>query len=218
MPGLERAGARLVVLFIMLFVTGRPALAQASWDIAGLTGGWWGRPEDASIPAQYDDDWFGAWSGSFSVGRYWTPHIKTELDATIAGEGDRYVTRQIVLPGERSPRFFSSEEHWQERSLAALVTVQAGRNWWVHPYLQGGVSFDWDRVRSDSFPIFIGQTPVWPPNAVSGTGTRQVTRGVIGGGAKFYVSERAFFRAEVRTSFGGGSTHAQFRTGFGADF
>jgi hypothetical protein len=219
MRKVQPAAVRLVTLFVTLVLgSAVPAAAQRSWDVAGFTGGWWGRPEEASTPERYDDEWFGAWVGSMSVGRYWSPFIKTEIDATLSSEGDRYVTQQVVLPGERSPRFFSTETQHQERSVAALLTLQAGRNWWVHPFIQGGVSVDWDRVRTTAFPILIGATPVFPPQPEVEGETRQVTRGVVAGGAKFYMSERSFFRADVRTSFGGGATHVQFRTGFGIDF
>jgi hypothetical protein len=157
MRKVQPAAVRLVTLFVTLVLgSAVPAAAQRSWDVAGFTGGWWGRPEEASTPERYDDEWFGAWVGSMSVGRYWSPFIKTEIDATLSSEGDRYVTQQVVLPGERSPRFFSTETQHQERSVAALLTLQAGRNWWVHPFIQGGVSVDWDRVRTTAFPILIG--------------------------------------------------------------
>jgi hypothetical protein len=208
----------VTLLVTLLFSSAVPAHAQRSWDVAGFTGGWWGRPEDASTPERYDDEWFGAWVGSISAGRYWTPFVKTEIEATLTSQADRYVTRQILIPGERNPLFVSSESQHQEGSVAALVTLQAGRNWWVHPFLQGGVGLDWDRVRSTTLPIIVGGRPVVPAREESDAGTRQVTRGVVGAGAKFYMSENSFFRADVRTSFGGGATHVQFRTGFGIDF
>jgi hypothetical protein len=219
MPRELSATVRFVPLLVTLVVgSAVPASAQRSWDVAGFTGGWWGLPEDAATPERYDDGWFGAWVAAISAGRYWTPFIKTEIDAAFTSEGDRYVTRQVVLPGERNPIFVATDSHHQQGSVAALVTLQAGRNWWVHPFLQGGVSLDWDRMRVTTLPIVVGGRPVVPEPDEADVGTRQVTRGVFGGGAKFYMSETSFFRADVRTSFGGGATHVQFRTGFGIDF
>jgi hypothetical protein len=73
-------------------------------------------------------------------------------------------------------------------------------------------------MRATMLPIVVGGRPVVSAPEVSEAGTRQVTRGVFGGGAKFYMSEGSFFRADVRTSFGGGAAHVLFRTGFGIDF
>ena len=218
MPSRPGAGARFVTLFVTL-LTGWavPAAAQPSWDFAASTGGWWGHPREASTAERYDDEWFGSWLGSVSIGRYWTDHIKTEVDATVGSTGQRYVVRQIQLPGERSPRYYSFTQQYREQSLAALVTLQAGRNWWIHPFLQAGVSVDFDEVRYGDYPEFIsGPAPFVLSR--SGPESTTVTRGIAAGGAKFYMTEHAFFRADVRTSFGGGATHVQFRTGFGIDF
>lgn len=216
MRRLPTVAVRLVTLFVTLFLLSRPAFAQRSWDFTAGTGGWWGRPDGADTAEPYDDEWFGTWTGSVSLGRYWTEHIKTEVDATFTSEGERYIVRQVQFPGERAPRFFTVNQQHQERSVAALMTLQAGRNWWVHPFLQGGVSVDWDEVRSEEFPPFItGSPPIGLPTSPE---TKTVARGIVAGGAKFYMTERAFFRADVRTSFGNGATHVQFRTGFGVDF
>jgi hypothetical protein len=201
------------------------AAQDRTWDVAGLTGGWWGHPRDESGEVLSEDDWFAAWLGSVTVGRYWTANIKTELDATITSEATRYVTYQVRIPGERTPRFYSADERHREQSVAALVTVQAGRNWWVHPFVQGGVSVDWDRVRSHPFPQgyyegspptgrYVELTPERPP----GPDTRTIARAVLTGGAKFYVNERWFFRTDLRATFGGDSRHMLFRTGCGIDF
>src|SRR5262245_52656618 len=145
------------LLLVTLFVTADPARAQSGWDAGASTGGWWGRPATAPPEVPGGQDWFAAWVGSVSLGRYWSPNFKTEIDATWAGQGERYVLSQVTLPGERTPRFISSEEAYTESSLAALVTWQFGRNWWVHPFLQGGVSWDRERVETETFlPINTG--------------------------------------------------------------
>ncbi len=219
-----RIGVALVL--VVLLVSPWPAVAQQrSWDVAGQTGGWWGHPRGESGTPFIDDDWFGAWLGSVTVGRYWTTHIKTELDATFTSEATRYIAYQVLIPGERTPRFYTADERRSERSVAALVTLQAGRNWWVHPFVQGGVSMDWDRVRSHVFPqgYYEGTPPggryiELTPERRLGPHTRAITRAVVAGGAKFYVNERWFFRADLRTTFGGDAQQVLFRTGFGIDF
>jgi hypothetical protein len=44
-------------------------------------------------------------------------------------------------------------------------------------------------------------------------------RALLGGGAKLYVTTRAFFRADTRIGIGSDTAgHVSFRLGFGADF
>jgi hypothetical protein len=205
--------------FVMMTLAGQAIAQGHRWDVSGGTGGWWGRPERAADPIVKSDDWSGAWLGSVTIGRYWTEHLKTEFDAALTSEATRYAVYTVTIPGDRLPRYYSTEDRHQQRSLAALVVLQAGRNWWVHPFVLAGVSADWDRVRAELIPLVSSGSPTDPgPFPRIDAKNRTVARAVVGVGAKFYLSQTAFFRMDLRSGFGGDGTHVQFRTGFGVDF
>jgi hypothetical protein len=111
------------------------------------------------------------------------------------------------------------------RSLAAAATWQFRDNEWVHPFVQAGVSADFDRATVRSWEQFYygdirsGQAPVRVADAVvEGPNTTHVLRGLVGAGAKVYVSERAFVRSDARWTFGRDSHNLAFRAGMGVDF
>ena len=51
-----------------------------------------------------------------------------------------------------------------------------------------------------------------------GPESQTMARLLVGGGAKLYVTPRAFFRADTRFGGGGDGRHFVLRLGFGADF
>ena len=53
---------------------------------------------------------------------------------------------------------------------------------------------------------------------IDGPTTSSALRGVLGGGAKFYVTEKAFLRTDGRWSFGRDRHTLAGRIGFGIDF
>src|SRR5687767_13431963 len=84
-----------------LLITGTAAAQQpaisltpgdpAQWDIAGSVG-WLGA--DTTGVGTIGDDWYDAFAGQVSIGRYVTSHVKTEIHGGMTGEGRVYRVEQ----------------------------------------------------------------------------------------------------------------------------
>jgi hypothetical protein len=212
---------RGVLLFVLALIPD-VASAQPKWDIAGAGGflaGYTPRPEDAT---GYQETWFQNIQGAAIVGRHFSTHLKLELEASLTTRGSQFRERLVNVPGTTTPYSIGSEVFTQVGSVGASATYQFGRNEWVHPFVQAGVSADFDRQTVRTWEQFVYSGGRLPPQRVveermDGPTTHRAIRGVIGGGAKLYVSERAFFRTDSRWTFGRDRHHWAARIGFGVD-
>ena len=86
-----------------------------------------------------------------SIGKYWSDHIKTELEFAGSGEGSRYVQRflDVDVPGVPPHFTVGAQEFYRVRQLSARVVYQFYENAWVHPYVFGGAGVDFERRRSE---------------------------------------------------------------------
>jgi hypothetical protein len=190
----------------------RPAISltprdPVQWDIAGHVG--W-LAADKSGDGSFGDDWYNALAGGVSAGRYLTPHLKTEVLATITGEGRVY--RQEQLPGN-APIFRAREHHFRTAAIGAGVFYQFFDNQWFHPYAGGGLEV----LREDHrVTVLEFSRPAVAPS--SSRDVSYAARPFVAAGFKWYVAERAFARAGIQGSFSNrGSTHVVWMAGFGAD-
>jgi hypothetical protein len=112
------------------------------------------------------------------------------------------------------------------RSLATAATWQFFDNEWVHPFVFAGLSADFDRTSVRVWPqhYYTGDPRV-PGNQIlvaaerhEGPHTTTRMRGLLGGGAKLYVLEHVFVRADGRLSIGARWQGVVFRIGGGVDF
>ena len=218
-----------VVLLLICIVVLAPGAVQAQtdtrWDIvatAGLVAAHTPRTEGS---AGYEEPWFHTLQGGLTVGRYLTPHLKLELEATATTGGTQFRQRLATVPGYPSPYPIGSEVTTAMRSMASMMTWQFRDNEWVHPFVQAGASADFDRVTVRTWEQFVhgrrepGAMPerVVEPR-VEGPATTRALRGVLGGGAKLYVTPRSFVRTDGRWSFDRERHDVVFRVGFGVDF
>lgn len=187
-----------------------PALlfAQGSlpkYDAAITVGSFSGRPHTAIEP--YGTDWWQDVEWRASAGRMWTPHLKTELELGTTGEGSRYVMR-LVSPNQP----YSAEEFYRQNLATARVTYQFLENAWVHPYVSAGVALEAERLRVHVQDFY--RVPAHdPPAAMSYRGAV-----VVGTGAKFYMSPRAFFKAGAQGTYSPKASSISFLCGIGVDF
>jgi hypothetical protein len=197
--------------------------AQPLFDLTGLAGFFAGRQPPRDDPGSRQD-WIQAAQGGVVFGHYLSRHLKLEIEVSGTTSGTRYVSRQIALPGSPYPYWLTSEHEHSVRSIGGVAAWQFRDNEWVHPFLEAGLSADFDRLtvrtpehflpgdpRSGSMPIRIGE-----PRSGESTTTR--ARGVIGGGAKAYFNERAFVRTDFRLTFDQHRLNVAFRGGVGVDF
>ena len=72
------------------------------------------------------------------VGRYWTPHLKTEVAFSTSNPSRDYETVRLVVPGVAAA-FAYDEVDRQLYTVAPALTWQFFENNFVHPYVSGGV-------------------------------------------------------------------------------
>ena len=160
------------------------------------------------------------------MGRHLTPHVKAEVELTTSTEGRRYVEHYIQVQGYPYPVPFGSEQFSRVHEIGMALTYQFFDNEWVHPFVQVGAAMDFDRVRSHTWaqsfytgdPRQPGTQVVAAEETTTGATTTVTARAVIGGGAKFYVTERMFVRTDARFATGARGQHFALRLGVGVDF
>jgi hypothetical protein len=197
----------------------------SSWDVSVQTGAFLNHPPgDDSI---YDnwDHWYSAPNLGVSVGRYLTSHLKLEAEYIFNGSGERFRYRHEQVPGV-GLFTVGTEEKTTVRNASAVVVWQFRDNQWVHPFVFTGASVDTEEVQLHTWPQYTYRgDPRIPANQVtvvdesfeSFSNTRVL--GLVGLGAKLYVSQGAYFRTDSRIAIGGNDgRHVSFRLGFGVDF
>jgi hypothetical protein len=233
---------RTIVIWLAVLVWPGPLIAQptttenlpppASWDATGFAAFLAGRP-DLELTDEYQDNWYETGQVGLILGRYLSRHLKLEVEAATSAEARQYVLRFVTvnlpppLSGAGYPQRFpvGTERYATLHQVSGLVTWQFFENEWVHPFLQVGAGADIERVRWQSFPnVIYVNDPRVPGRSVTVTADspgpehKTMPRLLVGGGAKLYVTPRAFFRTDARFGGGGGGGHFVLRLGFGADF
>ena len=220
---------RIAIVYMALLTGAGPADAQTisltptnekAWDF-GINVGWLGGDKE-EIAGEWND-WYDTFGTSVDVGRYWTPHLKTEASVTFTTEGDVYSQEQFTLPGQPFPIFFSREHRFGLTALNLSAAYQLFENSWVHPFLGAGVQLGWERHRTETpFPTAFGRDGRGPfpvPLTDDPPDTTFDARPFLSGGAKFYVTEQGFLRTDLSAAFDGhGATRLSWRIGGGIDF
>jgi hypothetical protein len=220
---------RVVLLLLAIAVGASPARAQgrptvdltaenpARWDAAGLTGWFGGNKEEQAADW---NDWYDAASFSASAGYYWTPHLKLDLDFATTTEGTVFVEEQFLLPGAPFPLVRYGEHGFIATTASAAALYQFFDNLWFHPFAGGGVEAirERSRVTLQEQPVCVRGpcTPIALPGEIN---VSYAVRPFATVGFKLYVSERAFIRSDVQTTFSTrGVETARWRAGMGVDF
>ena len=206
---------------MVLAFSSTAAEAQKRWDVAG-TAGLFISHVDASDAGGYSEDWDNTAQGAVVFGRYLTRQFKLELEASTTTRGVQYRSIPITIPELPYPYFISSEVRTSVRSLSGAAVWQFGDNEWVHPFVLAGVSADWDDadvyVPPQSYRSDPRVTAIPITDGRSESRTTQHVRGVFGGGAKLYFTERAFVRSDARLTWSPSRQSLVVRAGVGIDF
>jgi hypothetical protein len=188
-----------------------PVAAIGRWDVAGQLALLNRNKADLG---QRWDQWYAAPLVEGSAGHYWTPHFKTELDFATAGHG--------TIDGVEDMRY--REHTLRESTVGATAVYQVFDNQWVHPFVGAGLEVVREHHVADSLPASIATFPITTPPVTRRPipaidNVSYSVRPVVTGGFKFYVSQKAFVRTEVRTAFSTDRPLAiQWRGGIGIDF
>lgn len=191
----------------------------ARWDVSGQVGWLGGNKSEIGPPW---DEWYEAASFGASLGYYWTPHVKLELEVLTSTEGSLLTQEPISLPGQPFPIFFSREHIFRSTGVAGGLGYQFLENAWFHPFVAGGLEVARETVRTRTPPQFLSGR-FGPLEELPGEATERETsysaRPYLAAGFKWYVSERAFIRSDIRTSISSSRAESVgWRGGVGFDF
>jgi opacity protein-like surface antigen len=195
------------------------------WDATGVLG-WRG------LRVTGDEYVYQDWDARFvvhgSVGYYWTPNVKTELEVGAITQSEFQTFEQRQVTGSTYPPFVRTEHRETGFPISARVLYQFGENQFFHPFVGGGVAYD--RMRDDEVtPEQTFNSGVRRPDGTfepvlnvprsARIETHRDTRGVIILGFKAYASERGFMRTDVLWSIGSPDRrYVSWRIGAGMDF
>ncbi len=159
-----------------------------------------------------------SWSGSFfkgvSAGYYWTDHLKTEVELGLPNptEGYSYSNERLA-----NGIFLSTydERTYSGPKFGVAQVYQFGRNAPFHPYAFAGVDVDRERIDLDRHSFVSGSSSLERDETSSSNRIR--ARGFTGAGFKAYVSERAFFKGEMKLDIGQSLNQVTWKAGVGVD-
>jgi hypothetical protein len=197
-------------------VTLVPATSTTRWDVATQIT-WLGERRPAESFEW--DRWFNVASGGGSIGYYWTTHLKSEVDLFTSSEGETYSVEFISVPGLTSPLYIERDHKVRFTTLSVGLTGQFFENAWFHPFVSGGLELVREREH-------VHTPPPIPPRGTSvglaaeeSTRVRYSERPYLATGFKVYLSEHAFIRSDIRTSWSSqGLAALGWRSGVGVDF
>jgi hypothetical protein len=189
------------------------------WDISGDIG--WFSSRRSDIRPTWDE-WYDVPAASAAVGRYWTPHLRSELRVAVSGEGRTYRTEQIPVPGQAFPAVRVHEHYVKTAAAGVGVYHQFFRNQWFHPFAGGGVDVERQSNRVVSpelrIPARSGAPPLFVPSFLGTRTTTYAARPFVSTGFKWYVHERGFIRSDVKVSLGRNSNpQTTWSAGIGVD-
>jgi hypothetical protein len=186
-----------------------------AWDASGHMS--WLTVDKTGIAPEWNR-WYDVATVGGSLSRFLGPHLKVEFDATTSASAEVYVTQEVRVPTQSYPIYVSQPQRFQMTTLAGGVSYQFFDNRWFHPVVGAGVQSARERrtIERALYPVPLPASVIVDQ---PGTSSSWSTRPYADVGFKWFVSERAFVRSSVRTTFdSGGVTHVSWRSGFGFDF
>jgi hypothetical protein len=192
------------------------------WDVAGTAAFFNAKPRDGSDA--YQDDWYFQDRYGIAVGRYWTEHLKGELEYSISGEGSIYAQAFKMIPAGQGVHPYSVQRFHRLEQAALRVVWQFGRNSWVHPYVSGGIVGDRERQRTFTPEQYqylngrVAERTLLIPQSNSPPATLYRFGFTVGGGTKLYLSPRSFFTSGVTVTWSRPAATIACVAGFGVDF
>ena len=192
----------------------------SNWDLAFHIG-WLGG--NKPLPSPNRNEWHDSASFDAVAGYYWTPNLKFDIGIGSSSESRVYVYQPVEIAGLSYPPFRGREHRIRTTTAAIGAAYQAFENAWFHPFFGGGLmvvhqteranmSEPWIYYRGPQDRIVL---PPLPPLSESVTSVRPFATA----GFKAYVSERVFFRTDLRAAASSrGTESVEWRAGFGFDF
>jgi opacity protein-like surface antigen len=217
----------ITLIAVLLVAAGRAEARQAEsspapkkWDVSVTVAAAHMSPGESDT--RYWDDWYFAGRYAAAIGRYWTEHLKTEVEYARSGEDSIYFqdSGRVAETGLTYP--ITLESFHRLEQLSARMTWQFGRNTWIHPYVSGGIVGDRERQRrhiAEQYGYPVGRERLLLTREFNSGPTREYRLGFSAdAGAKFYVSRNAFIKSGVNFTFSGRARTFNLLAGFGMDF
>jgi hypothetical protein len=210
----------LVLLACLIFPTWAAAQALLPRNDAAVSIGWSG----SEYRLEEYDRWRGNLFLSTTGGRFWTDHLKTDIEAGWHSRTNSESYDEVIVDGVQT--YAISNYRVRDLRLSISQSYQFGRNQWVHPYVSVGA----DVIHRQSVRDRPTQSR---PQTVSSSGrpfisvtiparheseTRMLVRPFLKSGVKMYASERVFFLTELKLGFAPDLDHALWKLGLGFDF
>lgn len=211
-----------VAAFVLVAAEGasaQPAPAVIRGD-AAATIGW--LAANSHAPGQfYNDNWIHSLYGAGSTGWHWTDNLKTEVDFGASTEARAFRPEQVVIAGRTT--YYTIESRFSRRTLGISQQYQFFHNVWFHPHVAAGLNFTWERQTDEPGPIYFYDNVtspgrIVPPVRGDSTKTSLRVNPFLAVGYKAYITDRTFFRNDLRVAFRGGPDETVLRVGFGFDF
>jgi len=155
-----------------------------------------------------------------SIGWHWTDNLKTEIDFGGGTDSRVFRTQPVTIAGRST--YQTTQSRFKRQTLGFSQQYQFFHNVWFHPHVAAGVNVTWVRQRDEPEQIYFydpatGTSRIEPRQA--GTEQKSVTANpFVAIGYKAYLSDRAFFRNDLRLAFRGGIDETTLRIGLGFDF
>lgn len=188
-------------------------------DAAGTFG--WLAVNNGSSEPYHNQDWAHSLFGAASAGWHWTDNLKSEIDFGTGTEAHSYSTEQVTSAGRIS--YVPTQSRFARRTLGFSQQYQFFHNTWFHPHLAAGANFTWERRTDEIGPIYgydnaSGTTRLLELVRTVGPRTTLTVNPFVAVGFKAYLTERTFFRNDLRVAFHHGVNETLVRFGFGFDF
>ena len=140
--------------------------------------------------------------------------------ARVGDLGEDYSVEIIPVPGLTTPLFVERDHEIRFTTASAGLTSQFFENAWFHPFVSAGLEIVREREHIETVPPPVpprGST-VSPPFE-SETRVGYSGRPYVATGFKLYLSDQAFIRTDLRTSWSShGLAALGWRSGVGVDF
>jgi len=214
----------LTVLLLFPFLAQAQASDPPKWDFAATTGLYEHQPGPRDAQG-YGDYWFATWKSGATLGRYWAPHFKTEIELATTGEGRRWSQRFVFVPGTTGPVPYGVDEYFRFTQGSVRAVWQFFDNQWIHPYLLAGVAVDVERRREVTHDPYLytgdGRLPggrVQVPQQDASPATTFNPGIEVGGGAKLYFTSNVFANTTLVIKRAKPATSVSWVGGLGVDF
>jgi hypothetical protein len=222
MKALHPARCMILLAAVLAGIAG-PAAAQTDppvirGDVAASVGWLTVKTQPSTV---YDDtNWRDSFLGAVTAGWHWTDNLKIELDLAASTKVSAYRLDATTINGR--PAYQTTRTTSSRRTVGLAQQYQFFHNVRFHPHVAAGAVVTWEQATGGGNPIFtyddIRGAQYGTPGTAEATRTTVAVRPFVASGFKAYMTDRVFFRSDIRVAFRKGTDDVLMRVGIGVDF